>query len=324
VRYGAQTDAQMKKILLPPDESSVSCDIRDRDSPVRIFCLNREVNRRNRECFRELRSSRDVVESHYDAEASTPEIPLMREMVYTCATVGDARAASRVIPRRLPLCVGARVMLLRNIDVQGGLVNGTTGIVVGFRDMAQEIETEGGSNCASSDIGGFMLCGSDGNSIGKNGSGSDSKNSKENRPEAFQMQYRDFKSDTLKTLSTTEVFPVVKFKGVDKPVLVRPAIWQQKSGGVVASKLMQLPLRHAWAITAHKAQGLTFDKVHVDLAGAFESGQAYVALSRARSIKNLRIVGYDPKAIKACPVAVGFHKNGGKYVAAEAKGPKKN
>lgn len=52
----------------------------------------------------------------------------------------------------------------------------------------------------------------------------------------------------------------------------------------------QYPLRTAWAITIHKAQGLTFDRVVIDAAQAFTYGQVYVALSRCRTLEGLTLV----------------------------------
>ena len=83
-------------------------------------------------------------------------------------------------------------------------------------------------------------------------------------------------------------------------VEVEPYTWEMfqffldKDSQSVDSKttgtFTQYPFKLAWAVTIHKAQGKTFDKVYVDLSsGTFAHGQLYVALSRCRTLEGINL-----------------------------------
>lgn len=77
-------------------------------------------------------------------------------------------------------------------------------------------------------------------------------------------------------------------------------------------EVMHFPLRLAYAMTIHKSQGQTLDKVHIQCHSIFSAGQFYVAFSRATSAKGLTLSHFDPtKHIDADPLYVQFYKDAG-------------
>ena len=89
----------------------------------------------------------------------------------------------------------------------------------------------------------------------------------------------------------------VRLSGKDNIVKVEPTAWEniryhmnEETHKIESTKIgsfMQYPIKPAWAITIHKSQGLTFDKAVIDAHEAFSPGQAYVALSRCRSLDGM-------------------------------------
>jgi ATP-dependent DNA helicase PIF1 len=140
----------------------------------------------------------------------------------------------------LTLRVGAQVMLLTNMDVEHGLVNGSRGVIEKF--------CEG-----------------------------------------------------------PEPYPMVKFRN-GEVIIIQPASWASED--LEGFHREQIPLRLAYAITIHKAQGATLDCALIDIGdNTFEYGQAYVALSRVRSLECLYIWDLKPAAFMVHPKVKAFLNN---------------
>lgn len=74
-----------------------------------------------------------------------------------------------------------------------------------------------------------------------------------------------------------------------------------------SATMTQIPLRPAYALTIHKSQGLTLDRAHIDIRAAREPGQAYVALSRLRSLSGLYLKDWI-KGVHVSEAAINFYK----------------
>ena len=83
-----------------------------------------------------------------------------------------------------------------------------------------------------------------------------------------------------------------------------------KIGTESLGKYKQIPVRLAWAVTIHKSQGKTFDKIIIDLGrGAFEHGQTYVALSRCRTLQGIVLrKPLTPRDVMVDPAVVEFYQ----------------
>ena len=88
---------------------------------------------------------------------------------------------------------------------------------------------------------------------------------------------------------------------------VEPFVWRYDSNDPEAATFTQFPLRLAWAMTIHKSQGLTLDSAYLDIRAAREPGQAYVAVSRVRTLVGLQFKEWF-KGVHVSPEAIEFYK----------------
>ena len=117
----------------------------------------------------------------------------------------------------------------------------------------------------------------------------------------------------VEKLGESEV--VVRFPKAGAITLDRREFSVTNNGTVLASR-MQYPLRLSYSISSHKCQGLTLDRILVRMSQAFEYGQAYVAVSRVKTLEGLYMQKTTRHAFKAHPRAVEFYRKAEQAAAA--------
>lgn len=114
-----------------------------------------------------------------------------------------------------------------------------------------------------------------------------------------EKRYFNGKIGTIVDLDEDEV--LVRCPGDNFNIVTSPEIWKNIQYSIKPDtkeiiedeigSFTQIPLRLAWAITIHKSQGLTFEKVIIDAQEAFAHGQTYVALSRCKTLEGIVLTG---------------------------------
>lgn len=190
----------------------------------------------------------------------------------------DKLLANCMAPPLINLKKGAQVMLIKNMDET--LVNGSVGKVVAFMD-----EKTFEIYCENED---------DFQSVGMT---DPNEETNESRKKLKALINKDTTGDTSRK------WPLVRFSirdGSSRDLLCQPEAWKiELPNGEIQASRTQIPLILAWALSIHKAQGQTLERVKVDLGKIFEKGQAYVALSRATTQEGLQVMRFDPKKVMA-------------------------
>lgn len=223
--------------------------------PTLLECRNREVDKAN---DTELAKLPGEVHTFTSRDKAVSEA--MKAQLKHCQA-----------PAQLDLKVGAQVMLLKNIDLEKGLANGSRGVIVRFQRPKSDSEIPTGFKKLDLPVVRFDTV----KAVGK--------------------EECDDDDDGFSVASDVNEFTI------------HPEEWSNKMGDQIVSSRVQIPLRLAWSISVHKSQGMTIPNLTVNLAGVFEYGQAYVALSRATELRRLTLRGFSEKTFRAHPKVKAFY-----------------
>ncbi len=119
----------------------------------------------------------------------------------------------------------------------------------------------------------------------------------------FEMGYVNGTLGRVVRFDGDDGYPIIETSD-GREIKVEPESWRVEEEGKVLAEITQVPLRLAWAITIHKSQGMSLDAVEIDLRNAFTYGQGYVALSRVRTLKGMKLLGINQNALMVDPKIV--------------------
>ena len=214
---------------------------------------------------------------------------------------GDHREkllANCMAPKKLDLRKGAQVMLIKNRDES--LVNGSLGVIVGF--MSERLYT-----FAVDEIDGTFD-----EKLLRDSPWTDEELAASDRSPTGKRKMLKLMA-MQQSAASSKIWPVVRFKlpggRADIHQLMSPESWKfEAPNGEIQACRKQVPLILAYAISIHKAQGQTIERVKVDLGKVFEKGQAYVALSRAVSQDGLQVLRFNASKVMAHPKVAAFYR----------------
>lgn len=230
----------------------------DETEAVELSPVRREVDRKNWEGFQAIHGAVRAYRSQ-DHVFIQPHHPHLASKADLDAEGNKLGCQDHRFPSLLEMKFGMPVILLANIGPGAGLVNGSQGRIVGFSPHPSLMKARAQRLAESGEFSRFEE-----HQIASWVQG---------QPSGFPL-------------------PVVRFEnGVQQvvyPVCQDTELGDPAPFSVIART--QIPLLPAWAITMHKSQGMTLHRAVVNLEHIFEPQMAYVALSRVRSLKGLRVV----------------------------------
>ncbi|KAF7554070.1 hypothetical protein G7Z17_g3171 [Cylindrodendrum hubeiense] len=234
---------------------------------TRLLCTRREVNKVNIENFNKLKTTvyqYNTLDGFQWNREAHPQLGHFNDRFSdgTLIACKDQR-----LERQATLRKGMLVVLQVNLDLPGGLCNGSQGIICGFEDF--DPAKLPGAKRKGEDLPTHQVIGGEHSEL------------RERQVKKFMMAQR------------VRAWPRVLFHNGTKRTIYAWCVVNSVGDKEPYSLLYrtQVPLVAGWAMSIHKSQGMTLDRVIVDLSSAFEEGQVYVALSRATNLEGLKIEG---------------------------------